>query len=86
MADFGQLRQAVVNVALNAVEAMGKTGTLTVVTRAGGEGEVAAVISCGGVEARITRAGVSRRSGSPGARRGRLVRPDAGIPARMSAA
>jgi two-component system NtrC family sensor kinase len=32
-ADFGQLRQAVVNVAINAIEAMGKSGTLTVTTR-----------------------------------------------------
>jgi len=45
MADFGQLRQAVVNVALNAVEAMGKAGTLTVVTRAAGDGGVEVVIS-----------------------------------------
>ncbi len=32
--DFGQLRQAVVNVVMNACEAMGKTGKLVVRTRA----------------------------------------------------
>jgi len=40
MADFGQLRQAVVNVALNAVQAMGKSGKLTVTTRAVKDGAV----------------------------------------------
>jgi two-component system, NtrC family, sensor kinase len=40
MADFGQLRQAVVNVLLNAVQAMGKSGTLTVATRAAKDGAV----------------------------------------------
>ena len=45
LADFGQLRQAVVNVAMNAVEAMGRSGTLTVITRAGADGAVEVVIS-----------------------------------------
>ena len=45
MADFGQLRQAVVNVALNAVEAMGKSGTLTVVTRPSSDGGVEVIVS-----------------------------------------
>ncbi len=40
MGDFGQLRQAVVNVVLNAVQAMGKSGTLTVTTRAAKDGGV----------------------------------------------
>ena len=40
LADFGQLRQAIVNVAMNAIEAMGKSGTLTVVTRAASDGGV----------------------------------------------
>jgi two-component system NtrC family sensor kinase len=45
MADFGQLRQAVVNLALNAIEAMGKSGTLTVVTRAAPAGAVEVIVS-----------------------------------------
>jgi two-component system NtrC family sensor kinase len=45
LADFGQLRQAVVNVALNAVEAMGKRGTLTVSTRGSADGGVEIVIA-----------------------------------------
>jgi two-component system, NtrC family, sensor kinase len=45
MGDFGQLRQAIVNVAMNAVEAMGRSGTLTVVTRATEEGGAEIVIS-----------------------------------------
>jgi two-component system NtrC family sensor kinase len=45
LADFGQLRQAVVNVTMNAVEAMGKRGTLTVRTRARADGGVEIVIS-----------------------------------------
>jgi two-component system NtrC family sensor kinase len=45
MADFGQLRQAVVNVALNGVEAMGKAGKLTVATRAGASGGAEIIIS-----------------------------------------
>ncbi len=45
MADFGQLRQAAVNVILNAVEAMGSAGTLTVATRVGAEGGVEIAIS-----------------------------------------
>ena len=45
LADFGQLRQAVVNVALNAIEAMGKRGTLTVSTRGGAGGGVEIVIA-----------------------------------------
>jgi two-component system NtrC family sensor kinase len=45
MADFGQLRQAVVNVALNAVHAMGKAGTLTVTTRAAQDGGVEVAIA-----------------------------------------
>jgi two-component system, NtrC family, sensor kinase len=45
LADFGQLRQAVVNVALNAVEAMGKRGVLTVRTRAAADGGVEIVIA-----------------------------------------
>jgi len=42
LADFGQLRQAIVNVAVNAVEAMREGGVLTVATRAapGGGAEV----------------------------------------------
>ncbi|WP_176066591.1 sensor histidine kinase [Anaeromyxobacter diazotrophicus] len=44
-ADFGQLRQAVVNVALNAVEAMGKRGTLSVRTRAAADGGVEIVLA-----------------------------------------
>lgn len=46
-ADFGQLRQSFVNIALNACEAMVKGGTLTVVSRAAGAG----------VEVRITDTG-----------------------------
>jgi len=45
LADFGQLRQAVVNVALNAIEAMGKRGTLTVSTRGSPDGAVEIVIA-----------------------------------------
>ena len=45
LADFGQLRQAVVNVALNAIEAMGKRGTLTVSTRGSPDGGVEIVIA-----------------------------------------
>jgi two-component system NtrC family sensor kinase len=45
MADFGQLRQAVVNVALNAVHAMGKSGTLTVTTRTAQDGGVEVAIA-----------------------------------------
>jgi two-component system NtrC family sensor kinase len=45
MADFGQLRQAVVNVALNAVHAMGKSGTLTVATRTAEDGGVEIAIA-----------------------------------------
>jgi two-component system NtrC family sensor kinase len=45
LADFGQLRQAVVNVALNAVEAMGKGGTLSLATRPAAGGGVEIVIS-----------------------------------------
>jgi two-component system NtrC family sensor kinase len=45
MADFGQLRQAVVNVALNAIHAMGKCGTLTVTTRATPDGGVEIAIA-----------------------------------------
>src|SRR6266540_3488325 len=45
MADFGQLRQALVNVALNAVHAMGKSGTLTVTTRAARDGGVEIAIA-----------------------------------------
>jgi two-component system NtrC family sensor kinase len=37
-ADFGELRQAFVNLALNAMEAMGKAGRLTVETRAAEDG------------------------------------------------
>jgi two-component system NtrC family sensor kinase len=37
-ADFGELRQAVVNLALNAMEAMGEGGTLVVETRTSGGG------------------------------------------------
>ena len=44
-ADFGQLRQAVVNVALNAIEAMGKRGVLTVRTRGAADGGVDIVIA-----------------------------------------
>jgi two-component system, NtrC family, sensor kinase len=40
VADFGQLRQALVNVAMNACEAMGSGGKLTVETRAGTDGGV----------------------------------------------
>jgi two-component system NtrC family sensor kinase len=40
VADFGQLRQAIVNVAMNACEAMGRGGKLTVETRAGADGGV----------------------------------------------
>jgi two-component system NtrC family sensor kinase len=43
-ADFGQLRQAFVNLALNACEAMGKGGTLTIETRELGD-EVELVMS-----------------------------------------
>jgi two-component system NtrC family sensor kinase len=43
-ADFGQLRQAFVNVALNGCEAMGKGGKLTITTRRAGE-EVELAIS-----------------------------------------
>ncbi len=45
MADFGQLRQAIVNLVINALEAMGRSGTLTVVTRAGARGGVEILIS-----------------------------------------
>ncbi len=45
MADFGQLRQAVVNVALNAVEAMGKGGKLTLATRPAVDGGVEIVVA-----------------------------------------
>ena len=45
MADFGQLRQAVVNVMLNAVEAMRKGGTLSVCTRAAPTGGAEIAIS-----------------------------------------
>jgi two-component system NtrC family sensor kinase len=45
MADFGQLRQALVNVALNAVHAMGKSGTLTVTTRVAQDGGVEIAIA-----------------------------------------
>ncbi|HEX8908621.1 MAG TPA: ATP-binding protein [Anaeromyxobacteraceae bacterium] len=45
LADFGQLRQAVVNVTMNAVEAMGKRGTLSVRTRARADGGVEIAIS-----------------------------------------
>ena len=45
MADFGQLRQAVVNVALNAVQAMGKSGTIMVETRAAKDGSVEIAIA-----------------------------------------
>ncbi len=45
LADFGQLRQAVVNLALNAIQAMGKAGTLTVTTGAAGAETVEIVIS-----------------------------------------
>jgi len=38
VADFGQLRQAFVNIAMNACEAMGTSGRLRVATRAAGEG------------------------------------------------
>jgi two-component system NtrC family sensor kinase len=38
VADFGQLRQAIVNVALNGCEAMGRGGKLTVETRPGADG------------------------------------------------
>jgi two-component system, NtrC family, sensor kinase len=38
VADFGQLRQAIVNVAMNACEAMGRGGKLTVETRPGADG------------------------------------------------
>jgi two-component system NtrC family sensor kinase len=44
-ADFGQLRQALVNLALNAIEAMGKSGTLTVLTRPAPAGGVEVVVS-----------------------------------------
>jgi two-component system NtrC family sensor kinase len=44
-ADFGQLRQAVVNVAINAIEAMGKNGTLTVATRPADAGGVEIAIA-----------------------------------------
>jgi two-component system, NtrC family, sensor kinase len=44
-ADFGQLRQAVVNVVMNAIEAMGKRGVLTVRTRTAGGGGVEIVIA-----------------------------------------
>ena len=37
-ADFGELRQAFVNLALNAMEAMGRDGHLTIETRAAGDG------------------------------------------------
>ena len=40
LADFGELRQAVVNLALNAMEAMGASGTLTVETRTRDGGKV----------------------------------------------
>jgi two-component system NtrC family sensor kinase len=40
VADFGQLRQAVVNVAMNACEAMGRGGKLYVETRAANDGGV----------------------------------------------
>jgi two-component system NtrC family sensor kinase len=44
-ADFGQLRQAVVNVVLNAIEAMKKGGTLRIATRPALAGGVEIVIS-----------------------------------------
>jgi two-component system, NtrC family, sensor kinase len=46
-ADFGQLRQSFVNIALNACEAMSKGGTLTVVSRLGRSG----------IEVRVTDTG-----------------------------
>jgi two-component system NtrC family sensor kinase len=45
MADYGQVRQAVVNIALNACEAMGKKGKLVVSTRPCAEGGVEIVIA-----------------------------------------
>jgi two-component system NtrC family sensor kinase len=45
VADFGELRQAVVNLAINALEAMGKKGTLTVSTHAGAAGSAEIVVS-----------------------------------------
>jgi len=45
MADFGQLRQAVVNIGINAIEAMGKNGKLTVTTRSSPDGGADIVIS-----------------------------------------
>jgi two-component system NtrC family sensor kinase len=45
LADFGQLRQAVVNVAMNALEAMGRSGRLTISTRATPAGGVEVDIS-----------------------------------------
>ncbi|MGC3996053.1 MAG: ATP-binding protein [Anaeromyxobacter sp.] len=47
-ADFGELRQAVVNLALNALEAMGKGGRLTVTTRTGADGAVEVAVSDSG--------------------------------------
>jgi len=45
MADFGQLRQAVVNIGINAIEAMGKSGKLSVSTRTSSDGGAEIVIS-----------------------------------------
>jgi two-component system, NtrC family, sensor kinase len=45
MADFGQLRQAVVNIGINAIEAMGKSGMLTVTTRPAADGGAEILIS-----------------------------------------
>jgi two-component system NtrC family sensor kinase len=43
-ADFGELRQAVVNLALNAMEAMGQGGTLTIETRAADGGHSVEIV------------------------------------------
>jgi two-component system, NtrC family, sensor kinase len=43
-ADFGELRQAVVNLTLNAMEAMGEGGTLTIETRAAEGGRTVEVV------------------------------------------